>query len=58
MIEDTNSRFDEAIDAVRDPGRHERQMKAMREDPLMAAGIRGLDRLKWNLKAGIDPFSS
>jgi hypothetical protein len=39
-----------------DPGRTERKMKAIREDPLIAAGIRGFDRLKWQLEEGIDVF--
>ncbi len=57
MVQGINERFDEAIMTVRDPGRHNRQMRALRADPLMAAGIRGLEKLKWDIKAGKNPFN-
>lgn len=55
-IKDISEHFKNTIDEVMDPGRTERKLKAMREDPLIAAGIRGFDRLKWQLEEGIDVF--
>ena len=55
-VEAINERFDGAIQSVRDPGKHKREMAALREDPLMSAGIRGLDNLKWRIRAGVNPF--
>lgn len=57
LIDDINQRFDEAIETVRDPGKHERQMRAIREDPLMSASLRAMDRMRWDLASGIDPLS-
>jgi len=57
QIEAINERFDDAIQSVRDPGKHQREMAALRKDPLMSAGIRGLDNLKWRIRAGVNPFA-
>jgi hypothetical protein len=57
MVDKINQRFDSAIDAIRDPHKNERQMEKMKKDPLMSAGMRGFDRLKWDIQAGIDPFN-
>lgn len=56
LMEEINQRFDDAIDGVRDPGKNERQMEAMRNDPLMSASLRALDRMKWDIAAGINPL--
>lgn len=53
-MEGINQHFDEAIDAIMDPGKHEREMEKIRKDPLMSAGIRGFERLKWNLEEGVE----
>lgn len=50
-IEALNDHFNQAIELVMDPGREEREERAMRENPLFAAGIQGLERLKWDLRA-------
>lgn len=34
-----------------DPGKNEREERAMRANPLFAAGISGLERLRWDLEA-------
>ncbi|MBA2725194.1 MAG: hypothetical protein H0U53_04320 [Actinobacteria bacterium] len=50
-IEEVNRHYDEVIDEIRDPGKAEREERAVQDNPLFAAGIRGLDRLKWDLQA-------
>lgn len=57
LIEEINERFDGAISTIMDPGKHERQMRALREDPLMSASVRAMDRMKWDIAAGIDPLA-
>ena len=57
VLDEINKRFDDAIDMIMDPNRHEREMDAIRSDPMMAAGMRGLERLKWTIAAGGDPFA-
>jgi hypothetical protein len=47
-IERTNSHFDQIIENIQDPGKVEREQQALEENPLFSAGIRGLDRLKWD----------
>lgn len=47
-----NDQFDQAIEKIMDPFKSQREEAAMRANPLFAAGIRGLDRLKWDLKSG------
>lgn len=49
-IDHINQRFQEAIDNVMDPGKAEREQRALEENPLFAAGIRGLDRLRWDFQ--------
>lgn len=49
-----NQHFDEAVEHVRDPGKKEREDRAFRENPLFAAGMRGLDRLKWDLGGNVE----
>lgn len=44
-----NESFDQAIDNVMDPGKDAREQRMMEENPLFGAGIRGLERLKWDL---------
>jgi hypothetical protein len=41
-----------------DPGKTERELKRIRETPLIAAGIRGFDRLKWQMQEGLDVFGT
>lgn len=47
-IEKINQHFDEIIEEIQDPGKAEREQRAIEENPLFSAGIRGLDRLKWD----------
>lgn len=49
-IESINSQFNKMINNIQDPGKNEREDRALRENPLFAAGIRGLDRLKWDFQ--------
>jgi hypothetical protein len=55
-IRDINSRFDGEIQKVKDPKKPERDMEKIRKNPLMAAGLRGFERLKWQMAEGIDIY--
>lgn len=46
-IERLNAHFDSVIEHIQDPGKAEREQRELEENPLFAAGMRGLDRLKW-----------
>jgi hypothetical protein len=39
-----------------DPKKPEREMEKIRKNPLMAAGLRGFDRLKWQMAEGINIY--
>jgi hypothetical protein len=54
-LERINRTFQEAIERVRDPGKEEREQRALESNPLFSAGIRGLERLKWDMFGGQDP---
>jgi len=56
-IEEINRHFNQMIETVMDPDKHERQMRKIKNDPLLSAGVRGLDRLRWNMHEGIDVFA-
>lgn len=47
-IERLNGYFDEVIQEIQDPGKAEREQRELEANPLFSAGIRGLDRLKWD----------
>lgn len=51
-IEKLNEDYDKEIDRILDPGREKREEEALMADPLMAAGIRGFERLKWDIRSG------
>lgn len=55
-IRDINSHFDSTIQTIMDPRKTERDMEKIRQDPLMSAGLRGFDRLKWQLQEGLDVY--
>lgn len=48
-IERLNEHFDNALDAIMDPGKAAREAEELANNPLFAAGSRGLERLKWDL---------
>lgn len=39
-----------------DPGRAEREQRKLEDNPVFAAGIRGLERLKWDSGLGSKPI--
>lgn len=47
-IERLNGYFDEVIEEIQDPGKAEREQRKLEANPLFSAGIRGLERLKWD----------
>lgn len=55
-MDDINRRFDEAIQGVVDPHKTEREMSALRADPLFAASFRAMDRMKWDIASGVNPL--
>jgi DNA-binding ferritin-like protein len=48
-IEGLNQHYDGLIDQIRDPFKAERERAELMADPLMAAGMRGLEKLKWEM---------
>lgn len=48
-IAQINEKFDEVIEHIMDPGKAEREQRELEENELFAAGMRGLDRLKWDM---------
>lgn len=46
-IAELNYQYDEIIDEIMNPGRAEAEDEEFRNNPLFAAGIRALDRAKW-----------
>lgn len=46
-IEKLNEHFEDAIAKVDDPDKERREQEAFEQNPLFAAGLRGLDRLRW-----------
>lgn len=46
-IDQINAHFEEIIGEILDPGKAEREQRQLEENPLFSAGIRGLERLKW-----------
>ena len=50
LIEEVNAHADDLIDYIIDPERREREEREFRENPLFAAGTRGLERLKWEFE--------
>lgn len=51
-LDQINEHYDKAVMKVMDPWRAYREQREFEENPLFAAGMRGLDRLKWDLQAG------
>lgn len=49
LIDELNDHFDKAVDAILDPHKSEREDAALRANPLFAAGMRGLEKLKWDM---------
>lgn len=47
-IRQINQHYDDVIDEIMDPGRAEREQRRLEDNPVFAAGIRGLERLKWD----------
>ena len=39
-----------------DPNKHDRKIEEIKRNPLLAAGSRGFDRLKWQMAEGIDIY--
>lgn len=52
-IEALNQHYDQLIESVRDPFKAEREYEELMSDPVMAAGIRGFERLRWEM--GVTP---
>lgn len=50
-IQQLNDHFDQAVDAILDPNKAEREQQELEDNPLFAAGMRGLERLKWDIEA-------
>jgi DNA-binding ferritin-like protein len=48
-IEELNEHYDNLIESIRDPFKAEREREELMANPLMAAGMRGLDRLRWEM---------
>lgn len=50
-IQDLNDHYENVIDGILDP---QPEVDLM-DDPLMAAGVRGLDKLRWEMAASAPP---
>lgn len=53
-IEEINGFYTSEIDKIMDPGKHDRKMEEIKSNPLLAVGLRGFERLKWQLEEGFD----
>lgn len=49
-IERVNDHFNKTVAQIMDPGKEEREQRMLEENPLFAAGMRGLDNLKWEFE--------
>lgn len=47
-IKQINQHYDDVVDEIMDPGRAEREQRQLEDNPVFAAGMRGLERLKWD----------
>jgi uncharacterized protein YicC (UPF0701 family) len=51
-IEALNEEFDKLIDKILDPFKEKREQEELMANPLFAAGIRGFEKLKWDIRSG------